>query len=146
MAKLNNSMSHRFKDYVLILTGLAVAFFIHSIPLQLYMPLGRYQHYGLSIFALGLGYVLQIVWSWKNLKLWARLGYIGTGLYLTSIGMVLYANPWLDSRVAIMTEEKEDWKILIGWFYTFLAMPLTFIYLGWIKEDHRAQKRRGTDS
>lgn len=146
MAKLEIPIPNRFKDYVLILIGLAFAYVIHSIPLQLHMPLGRYQHYGLSIFVLGLGYILQIVWSWKNLKRWARLGYIATGLYLTSVGIVLYANPWLDSRVAIMTEEKEDWKVIIGWIYTFLAMPLAFIYMGWIKEDHTSQKHRGTDS
>lgn len=143
MGKATDGIRIRLKDYFLIVLGLVSSLVILVVPLQLYVPLGRYQHYGLAVFVLGLGYVIQVVWSWPRLKRWPRRGYAITGLYLTSVGIVLYANPWLDSRVAIMTEEKESLKALIGWLYTMLGLPLAYVYIEWMKEEKKVFKDKG---
>lgn len=143
MGKIRQSLKNQLKHHHFIVAGLLAGGLLMSVPLQLYMPLGRVQHYGLSLFILGLGYILQVVWSWSHLKLWPRLGYAITGLYLTSIGIIFYANPWLDTRVAIMTEEKESLKSLIGWLYSIFSLPLVYVYVRWMREDSLQDKSKG---
>ena len=144
MAKALEHFRFKLKDHFFILIGLVLAVGLLSIRLQLYMPLGRYQHYGLCIFCFGLGYVVQLIWSWSHLKRWPRAGYAVTALYLTSMGIVLYSNPWLDVKVAVMTEDKENLKALIGWVYTILGLPLAYIYIEWMQEDYRIFKKKGS--
>jgi len=141
--KLRKVLREKLKDYCLVLAAIVAALVVLLTPLQLYMPLGRYQHYGLCVFVLGMGYILQIVWSWRSLKRWPRLGYTATALYLCSVGMVLYANPWLDARMAVITEQKENLRALIGWTYTIFGVILAFIYLEWMQADYRGRRRKG---
>lgn len=145
--KETNHFRFRLKDHAIIMLGLALALVVMTIPLQLYMPLGRYQHYGLSVFVLGMSYLLQLVWSWPRMTRWPRAGYAATGLYLASIGLILYANPWLDARAAMMTMEKEKFRRSLGWIYTILALPLAYIYFRWMQVDYKRQsaKDKGGD-
>jgi hypothetical protein len=143
MAKLAAWLQRGLKDHHLIWVGLVLALAVLAVPLQLYMPLGRYQHYGLSVFLLGLGYIIQLVWSWPRLRTSPRWGYGMTGIYLISIGLVLYSNPWLDSRVGVMTEGKENLRSAIGWLYTILGLPLVYIYLEWIQDEQDQRKKKG---
>ena len=53
------------------------------------------------------------------------------------------ANPWLDVKVSVMTEQKENMKALIGWIYTILCLPLAYVYIEWMQEDQRMQKEKG---
>jgi H+/Cl- antiporter ClcA len=105
------------------LLGLASAIIILLIPLQHYMPLGRYQHYGMAGFTLGLGYFLHCIWTWRDETFWTRLSYALTGLFCSSVGLLFYANPWMASSV--QTEEKQ----LYRWALTGVLMIATFILL-----------------
>lgn len=42
-----------------------------------------------------------------------------------------------------MTEQKENLKALIGWIYTILGLPLAYVYIEWMQEEHRMQKDKG---
>lgn len=143
MEKLTRDLQEKLKDYLIVLLSLATALAVVLYPLQLHVSLGRSQHYGLSVFILGLGYIVQVVWSWRSLKRWARAGYAATGFYLASIGVVLYANPWLDPRVTVVTSEKENIRALIVWIYTVLGLPLAYIYFEWMRADEAAYRRKG---
>ncbi len=143
MRKFLTIIQLQLKDHNFILLGFISGLVILSIPLQLHMSLGRYQHYGLALFAFGLGYIIQTVWSWRHLARRPRLGYAITGLYLTSIGFILYANPWLDTRVTAITEEKENLKALIGWIYAIACLPLACVYLNWAADSRGLNKDKG---
>ena len=132
----------KVKHHFIVLLAVAAAGLVLATPLQLRFTLGRYQHYGLAVFVLGLGYVIQAVWSWRSLRLWARTGFLATGLYLGGIGMVMYANPWLDARVAIMTTSKVSMRAFIGYTFTILGVPLGLIYLEWLLEDYKIKRKR----
>lgn len=112
---------------------------IIATPLQLHYSLSRYQHYGLGIFVWGLGHIIQTIWMWRLSGKWMRIGGICGGLYLTSLGLVFYANPWLDPRVAVQTEAQENFRALIGYLYTGLTVPLMLV---WIESTIESSKNR----
>jgi hypothetical protein len=119
-----------------------VAIVIYFIPLQHYLSLGRYQHYGLAIFIWGWGYIVQAIWAWKLCGNWSRGSYILAGLYLTSLGITLYANPWLEPRVALQTDVQMVWRFYISLFFILLSIPTTIVWLmGLAEELHENGKR-----
>lgn len=112
-----------------------------AVPLQLYYPLARYQHYGLAIFVWGLGHAVQAIWHWRTVGKWTRLGGICGGIYLTSLGLVFYANPWLDPRVAVQTETQENMRAFIGYGYTFLTIPLMLVWVESLTESYKRKNQ-----
>ncbi len=130
--------------YRLVLVAAVLAVIaVKGIRLQDYMPLGRYQHWGLGIFIFGMGYLLQTVWSWRVLAVWARTSYIATGLFFTSVGVVFYKNPWLDYKVAIQTAQNEELRAHLVIIYLLFSLVIAVIWARWIYEESRAKKGAG---
>ena len=116
----------------------AIAIATYLTPLQKYFTMGRYQHYGITISIFGLGYLLQTIWSWRTFTKWARISYLSTGLFFSTVGMTFYTNPWLDSRMAMQTADKEFWKTIFIAIYILITIAIVSIWLKWIKEEKGA--------
>jgi hypothetical protein len=114
-------------QYGIPIASLVLAGVVLLIPLQLYYPLARYQHYGLAIFVWGVGYLVQLVWTWKSTRFWSRLSYLFLALYLTTLGLFFYANPWLDPRFSVQTEAQQNFRALVGNLYVGLALPVLLV-------------------
>jgi hypothetical protein len=104
------------------------------LPIQNWISLGRYQHYGIVIFIFGLGYVVQIAYAWTLLSKWTKISYLATGLFFTSVGLVFYANPWLDYKVAVQTEEKDRFRGFLVCFYVTFSLAIVGIWVKWLHE------------
>jgi hypothetical protein len=111
------------------LLGLAVGIIILLIPLQHYVTLGRYQHYGMAVFAFGLGYVLHCIWTWRDEDFWSRLSYALTGAFCSSVGLLFYANPWMDWKTSVQTEEKQLLRWALSGVYLILGFILMIVWL-----------------
>jgi hypothetical protein len=132
------SLWRKTSKYRFILVMSAVAVIALRMPLQTYMTLGRYQHIGIAIFLFGMGYVMQLIWSWRNYSKWARISNCATCAFFCSVGMFFYANSWLDTSIAAPTEEKMTLRSLFLAIYLFLAVVVAAIWLKWIHEDGKA--------
>jgi len=127
--------------HLLVLTFALAALLVIFTPIQHFIALGRYQHYGISIFLFGAGYLAQSVWSRKRLKKWARIAYTATGLFFTSVGLVFFNNPWLDFRVAIQTEEHDRIRGVLIISYLALSVLLGLIWIKWILSENQPAKK-----
>lgn len=124
----------------------ALAIIIFICPIQHYLSIGRYQHYGLAVFVWGMGYLLQTIWSWRKRRWWSRLSYLFGGTYLASLGMIFYANPWLDPKFAVQTSDQLILQFWMSRLYLVLLLPLLLVWLmGFIeelKDDLKARKQQ----
>lgn len=116
----------------------AIATGVYLTPLQKFFTMGRYQHYGITISIFGLGYLLQTIWSWRTFTKWARISYLSTGLFFSTVGMTFYTNPWLDSRMSMQTADKELWKNIFIAVYVLITLAIVSIWFKWIKEEKGA--------
>jgi hypothetical protein len=126
---------HKAQRYCMIGFFSAIAIGAYLTPLQKYFTMGRYQHYGITISIFGLGYLLQTIWSWRAFTKWARISYLSTGIFFSTVGMTFYTNPWLDSRMALQTADKEFWKTIFIAIYILITIAIVSIWLKWIKEE-----------
>lgn len=111
------------------------------IPLQRFVSLGRYQHYGLAVFVFGLGYILHCIWTWRGEKFWPRLCYILTGAFFCSVGLLFYANPWMDWKNSAQTEEKQLLRFALSGVYLALGFALIIIWLiTYVKREQTGKK------
>ncbi len=129
---------HKAQRYCMIGFFSAIAIGAYLTPLQKYFTMGRYQHYGITISIFGLGYLLQTIWSWRTFTKWARISYLSTGIFFSTVGMTFYTNPWLDSRMALQTADKEFWKTIFIGIYILITIAIVSIWLKWIKEEKGA--------
>ena len=126
------------RRYFFLSLGPPAALAIICTPLQLSMSLSRYQHYGLAVFAWGLCYILQLIWSYKRTLPWSRLSYLVTGLYLSSAGMLFYCNPWLDVSADLITEGMRTVRRMLGITYALLALPICIIWYESYRQERKA--------
>lgn len=112
-----------------IFLGFALGAIVLMVPLQHYISMGRYQHYGISIFLFGLGYALHCVWTWRNQPMWPRICYTFTAVFFCSVGLLFYGNPWLDWKTAVQTEEKALARTVFMGIYLFLGFLLLLVWL-----------------
>lgn len=124
-----------------VLLGPILATIIAAYPLQLYISLSRYQHYGLAVFAWGFCYVWHFIWYYKVTLPWARLCFLFTGIYLASAGFLFYLNPWLDVSADLITSQMRHVRLILGITYLALALPIFFTwYMSYQEERHAAQE------
>ncbi|HEY9758660.1 MAG TPA: hypothetical protein V6C97_26070 [Oculatellaceae cyanobacterium] len=129
----------RFLRSPFITLGFALAGLTMLVPLQRFISLGRYQHYGISIFLFGLGYGLHCLWNWRALIGWSRACYLATAAFFCSVGIIFWANPWMDSRTGVATDEQNLLRQLYIGVYLVLGFLLVatwlFAYLKSAKDD-----------
>jgi hypothetical protein len=123
--------------YRAIALGAVVSILSLCVPLQHYITLGRYQHYGLAVFLFGMGYVIQTIWSWNSLSKWVRISYVMTGIFFCSVGCVFWTNTWLDSNVAVQTEDREYQRNRLLAFYVIFGISIVGIWAKCVKEEGR---------
>ncbi len=117
------------RNFFIILFA-AFALLLLNIPLQHFIALGRYQHYGMAFFLLGLGYFLHTIWLWSRTRFWARISYLMIGIFFCYVGQVFYANPWLDWKTAVQTEDKvQAREQIFSYFLCFVVLISIFLLL-----------------
>ena len=117
----------------------AVALF----PLQKYISLGRFQKYGMAILIFGIGYFLQLAWSWGKLQKWARASNAATAAFFAFVGITFYQNPWLDTHVSVQTDDRITQRYLLLVAYSVFAVIIATIWFKWIEEETK-NKPEGT--
>jgi hypothetical protein len=129
---------------ILLLAGFTIlAGGILCVPLQHYMPLGRYQHYGIAIFVFGLGYLVQGIINWPGIQTLAKCGYMLTTVFFCSIGFLFMTNPWLDLRMCTTGDEQTmlRYNILSGYGVAGLFVVSLWLVLA-VKELRQSLKRK----
>lgn len=139
-------LPEQFKDSGIGLLFLIIAGVLTATPLQLYIPLSRFQHFGLGIFVVGLGYVIQTVWSWKRMKTWSRALQLYFGLWFAASGLVAYSLPWLDPRMSVRTEWQEELASRLLAAYFVSCAPLPVLTLLWLREELQKWQKTRKDS
>lgn len=107
--------------------------------IQHYFTVSRFQHYGVAIGLVGLGFILETLVSLRKLDRWACMSYISTGLFFLSMGLVFYTNSWLDTRVSIQTEETERLGSILVISYTGFTIYLAAVWTKWIMEENKSK-------
>jgi len=115
---------------ILLLAGFTLlAGGILCVPLQHFMPLGRYQHYGIAIFVFGLGYLIQGIINWPGIKILAKCSYAVTTVFFCSIGFLFMTNPWLDMRMCPTGDEQAMLRYSILSGYGTAGLFVVFLWL-----------------
>lgn len=119
-------------------------FGLFKFPLQHYITLSRFQHYGICLYVWALGFFLQTIWSWKSLTLRGRVCLLSTGCYAGIIARIFYENPWLDSNMAIQTNELCKQKMLFTFLCSLLGFIVFVFWLVWAIEEERPTEEKNS--
>ncbi len=123
--------------HIMVLSGGIAGLFVLFTPIQLHIPMGRFQHYGLAIACFGLGFLMQVLFSWKALGKWGRTSYMTSFAFFALVGLAFYLNPWLDYRVSIQTQENEATKGILIICYLFCSLAVVGSWIKWILEENK---------
>jgi cytochrome b561 len=113
----------------------SLTFFL--FPIQHYVTISRFQHWGVAVAMLGIGFLLETACLFKKLDRWACRCYLSTGLFFASVAVVLYTNPWLDPRVKIQTTETDRMECIFIVAYLVFCIYLAAVWTKWIIEESR---------
>jgi hypothetical protein len=128
---------------VLILGGFTLlAAAILYVPLQHFIPLGRYQHYGIAIFVFGLGYLVQGIVNWPGIQTLAKCGYMVTTAFFCSIGILFMTNPWLDLRMCTTGDEQTMLRYYILSGYGVAGLFVVSLWLVLALQEFRQNRKR----
>jgi len=108
-------------------------------PLQRHISLSRFQHYGISIFTFGLGYIIQVIVSWHQVRALARFAYFATGFLFASAGIIFMSNPGLDLQLSVSSEDQLLFRHYLIGGYGLVGLFISFIWLK-LAFDEIAQK------
>jgi hypothetical protein len=123
----------RRNSLVIAMSLLAVAVIL--TPVQRYLAIARYQHYGIAMCIFAFGYLLQTCAGWRGLRKWAKISYITTGLFFFAVGAIFVSNAWLDGRVSPRTEAHESLRMAIQCFYLLAGLVVTCVWLRLVYDD-----------
>jgi hypothetical protein len=110
---------------------------ILQTPLQHEITLSRFQHYSIGVFAVALGFLLQIVVSWRHHTKWGRLAMLASVLYLGGFGLICYQNPWLDGNFDLTTKSQEEWRPRFAGIFLMAGFAVSFFWAKWLQETNR---------
>jgi glucan phosphoethanolaminetransferase (alkaline phosphatase superfamily) len=135
-----------FRNQELVFLALLCAVAVQQFPLQRHIEISRLQHYSLAAYVVALGFMLQMVWSWRHLTTWGRVTLGCSSAYLGTFAMYFYSSPWLDSRVSLQTEgqstELQMYLIIFGVVGAFVGI----LWIIWnIDERRRSRGVRKND-
>ena len=140
LAFIRNQIRHQEISLAMFLA----AFALLKFPLQHHIALSRFQHYGICLYVWALGFLFQTIWSWRYLTVRGRACLISTGMYVGIFAVIFYQSPWLDSRMAVPTDDQELLRI----FYTIICAVLGFFvsvfWLAWVLERRPAKEEKNT--
>lgn len=119
----------------LIIFFAVIAMAVLVVHVQNFIPVSRFQHYGLSLLIFGVGWLLETVFSFRKLSKWAKVSYISTCLYFLSIGFVYYCNAWLGHRISIATEDNMRTERFLVITYMVFSIYLAAVWTKWIIEE-----------
>lgn len=134
----------RLSRYGAILAFLLLATATVETPIQKWISIGRYQHWGIGLFLVGLGFFVQTIAGWNHLPRWERISHIASGLYICSIGVIFYANPWLDYSMAIQTQSTESLRMVLLCSVAFLSFLVLLVLLKAMHEERKLTIQRQT--
>lgn len=129
----------------IILIMFLIAFSLYKFPLQHYITLARFQHYGICLFVWSMGFFMQAIWSWRRMTALGRSCQIATGIYVCSFALIFYQSPWLDIRMAVQTPEQDILREIYGRLCAFLGLIVSLIWLFWILERQKSDEIQKTD-
>ena len=134
MQNLLNTLKNQVRHQEICLLTFILAFATLKFPLQHHIILARYQHYGICLYIWSLGFVLQTVWSWRKLTPKGRLCLLATGAYVGSFALIFYQSPWLDSRMAIQTDEQDAFLLVYRLVCAVFGFIVSVTWLAWLME------------
>lgn len=112
------------------------AFCLLKFPLQHYMSLARFEHYGICMFVWAMGFFMQSIWSWRHLSVKGRCCQIATGIYVGTFAIIFYQSPWLDARMSVQTQEQDLLRLAYAGLSAVFGCVVSLIWLAWILERH----------
>lgn len=119
-----------------IVLGLVVTIAILSFPLQHHIILSRFQHYGIALYAVVAGYLLQLFASWRKSGVWSRSALLASVVYYGALATVFLLNSWLDGTVALESEDQIALRHYLAAGFGIVSFPLGFAWLrAWAEED-----------
>lgn len=137
MIRLGKKILMSLARHFMVLSGGIIGLLVLFTPIQQHIPMGRFQHYGISIGCFGLGFLLQMLVSWKALGKWGRVSYVTSFAFFDLVGLAFYMNPWLDYRVSIQTQENEATKGILIICYLFCSLAVVGSWIKWILEENK---------
>ncbi len=119
-----------------IILGLVVTIMILSFPLQHHITLSRFQHYGIALYGVVFGYLLQLFSSWRKTGGWSRSALAASVIYYGALATVFLLNSWLDGTVTLESEEQIAVRRYLAAGFGIISFPLGFTWLrAWAEED-----------
>jgi hypothetical protein len=128
------NLKNQVRHQEICLLSFILAFAMLKFPLQHHIILARYQHYGICLYIWSLGFFLQTVWSWRKLTPKGRLCLLATGSYVGTFALIFYQSPWLDSRMAIQTDEQEAFRLVYTLICVLFGFLVSVTWLAWLVE------------
>jgi hypothetical protein len=135
--KLFRAFRENIRHREILLLSIVASFVIVQTPLQHQMELSRFQHYSLGVFAVAIGFLLQIVVAWRHHSVWGRLAMLSSVLYLGAFGLVCYQNPWLDANFSLTTSSQEEWRPRYAAIFLIAGFGVSFFWANWLNESSR---------
>lgn len=140
MPKLIGEIRKHIRHHELVVGAFILAIAVALFPLQHYMTLSRFQHYGLALGVWAFGFFVQMVVSWRRMGFFGH-AYLGVAsIYLAMFAHVIYTNPWLDPKVTLETTTQASSRHDLASLFIGLGMVLMCIYFGWTLEEARKDK------
>lgn len=126
---------HSISRCRLILLFAAIALAVFFTHMQNFMPISRFQHYGIALLIFGTGWLLETVTSFAKLNKWARMCYVSTSTFFLSVGLVCFTNAWIGHRVSIATEDNLRTERILVVSYLIFSIYLAGVWTKWIIEE-----------
>jgi len=137
---------HSISRCRLILLFAAIALAVFFTHLQNFVPISRFQHYGIALLIFGTGWLFETILSFGKLNKWARMSYISTCLFFLSVGLVCFNNSWLGHRVSIATEDNMRTERILVISYLVFSMYLAAVWTKWIIEEGKNRPSHKTET
>jgi hypothetical protein len=134
-SKWQQTMRYRMVALCSIAAALLIIF-----PLQKYFPMGRFQHYAIGFGMFSIGQICQLLASWRLYSKWGRISFFATGVCYGTIAFIFWTNPWLDYRVAVQTESKEQFRMQLIFDYLVCNLVIIICWLKCWSEELKKQK------
>lgn len=133
----------RYQEFIAL--SFVLAFILVSFPLQRHIEISRYQHYSFGLYTIAVGFLIQAVWSWRQVNRWGRVTLVCASIYFTVFASFFYTNPWL-GNADLATEQQLAEKQNTAISLLVAAIPLCIVWIVWNSEQDTSPKRKTKSS